>query len=35
MVKIYNDIPQEESLSEYFGSEGFKEVKAGTIKDIK
>lgn len=35
MVKIYNDIPQEESLSEYFGVDGFKEVKAGTIKDVK
>lgn len=35
MVKIYNDIPQEENLSQYFGGEGFKEVKVGTIKDIK
>ena len=35
MVKIYNDIPQEESLSDYFGGDGFKEVKVGTIKDIK
>lgn len=35
MVKIYNDISQEESLSEYFDKDGFKEVKVGNIKDIK
>jgi len=35
MVKIYNDIPQEESLSQYFDKDGFKEAEVKTIKDIQ
>ena len=35
MVKIYNDTPQEEMLSQYLGKEGFKEVEPVSIKDIK
>ena len=35
MVKIYNDTPQEEMLSQYLGKEGFKEVKPTSITDVK
>ena len=35
MVKIYNDTPQEEILSNFIGKDGFKEVKQVSLKDIK
>lgn len=35
MVKIYNDIPQEELLSNFFGKDGIKEVKPVSLTDIK
>ena len=35
MVKIYNDTPQEEMLSQYLGKEGFKDIEPVSIKDIK
>lgn len=34
LVKIYNDIPQEETLATYFGADGVKEV-SGSIKNFE
>ena len=34
MVNLYNDVPSEEGFSKYFGADGIKEVKEGTLNDL-